>query len=517
MFSSGVNLGGGGRFGGGGGGGGGWQLASGGTLTGPNIIIGSSTNTLQFIFDNLITTLVNGAGAWFLNTTAATAGVPVQISPSLVLEGQGRATTPNNSQPVRFKMDVVPVLGTANPTGTFEIRSSVNNAAYSVPLLSIPNNGARLASFPNGLQIQTNTAGVGGLSFNGTPPASGQMAITPGQFSITTANNWSAAGNGINMNVGSAVNPTTTVAQNAFNFTGIYQPATVSTSPTLNIINVDMSVIATNVTNSHVTVFRSAPGLSNSGVRGDLIGFEHNPNIPANITGQNIGVRVVTGQSIFNGTSPTANTTMDVRGVGTGTNLIQRWADGSDTERLSLRSNGVILVGGSAGTSGQVLTSQGASAAIWQTSSSGFADPMTTIGDLIFRDASNVTARLGRGTANQVLTSDGTNLSWTTPAGGSSRNIAAFEVIGTNANITAAAGTVYYLPSATLSANRTIDVTALNTNLDYLEIHNNETGFTWSFTGASVYFSDNTTLVTTILADTNYIIRRSNGRLRIIN
>jgi hypothetical protein len=44
----------------------------------------------------------------------------------------------------------------------------------------------------------------------------------------------------------------------------------------------------------------------------------------------------------------------------------------------------------------------------------GFADPMTTRGDIIFRDSSNTTARLGRGTADQVLRSDGTDLSWQT-------------------------------------------------------------------------------------------------------
>lgn len=48
----------------------------------------------------------------------------------------------------------------------------------------------------------------------------------------------------------------------------------------------------------------------------------------------------------------------------------------------------------------------------------GFSDPMTTRGDILIRNASNVTARLGRGTASQVLTSDGTDIAWATPAGG---------------------------------------------------------------------------------------------------
>lgn len=45
-------------------------------------------------------------------------------------------------------------------------------------------------------------------------------------------------------------------------------------------------------------------------------------------------------------------------------------------------------------------------------------DPMTTRGDIIYRNSSNTTARLGRGTSGQVLTSDGTDISWQNPSGG---------------------------------------------------------------------------------------------------
>jgi hypothetical protein len=45
-------------------------------------------------------------------------------------------------------------------------------------------------------------------------------------------------------------------------------------------------------------------------------------------------------------------------------------------------------------------------------SGSGMADPMTTRGDMIIRNASNTTDRLGRGSARQVLASDGTDIGW---------------------------------------------------------------------------------------------------------
>lgn len=45
-------------------------------------------------------------------------------------------------------------------------------------------------------------------------------------------------------------------------------------------------------------------------------------------------------------------------------------------------------------------------------------DPMTTRGDIIYRNSSNVTTRLPVGANTYVLTSDGTDLSWQAPTGG---------------------------------------------------------------------------------------------------
>jgi len=56
----------------------------------------------------------------------------------------------------------------------------------------------------------------------------------------------------------------------------------------------------------------------------------------------------------------------------------------------------------------------------WAATSSGFTDPMTTRGDIIFRNSSNTTTRLAAGTVGQVLTSDGTDIAWQDAGGGSS-------------------------------------------------------------------------------------------------
>jgi hypothetical protein len=70
-----------------------------------------------------------------------------------------------------------------------------------------------------------------------------------------------------------------------------------------------------------------------------------------------------------------------------------------------------------AGAAGYILTSDGTDIS-WAVATGGFADPMTTRGDLIFRNASNVTARLPIGTATFVLTSDGTDAAWAAAGGG---------------------------------------------------------------------------------------------------
>lgn len=67
------------------------------------------------------------------------------------------------------------------------------------------------------------------------------------------------------------------------------------------------------------------------------------------------------------------------------------------------------------GTASQVLTmNDGATLPNWENSESGFADPMTTRGDLIVRNPSNVTDRMAVGSAGQVLSTDGVDFTWVT-------------------------------------------------------------------------------------------------------
>lgn len=68
-----------------------------------------------------------------------------------------------------------------------------------------------------------------------------------------------------------------------------------------------------------------------------------------------------------------------------------------------------------------VYQTDGSSWTTWATlgTAGAIVDPMTTRGDIIYRDAANVTTRLAAGsTPGDVLTTDGTDISWDTPTGG---------------------------------------------------------------------------------------------------
>lgn len=101
--------------------------------------------------------------------------------------------------------------------------------------------------------------------------------------------------------------------------------------------------------------------------------------------------------------------------------------------------------------------------------------------------------------------------------GGSSPRYAAYaSAVSTDANLVTAPGVSYSLPAATLTVNRTIDLTAINANGDYIEIDNQEAGFTWTFIGGSVYDAYEN-IITTLTANTRYILRRLNNKIKILN
>jgi hypothetical protein len=103
------------------------------------------------------------------NTTAAAAGAQ-QVSPSIVLEGQGWKTTATAaSQTVRFRQNVLPVQGTTNPSGTFQIQSEINNSGTFANNLTLTSAASiMLLGAGNGTgEVQFGTSSVNIRNFGG--------------------------------------------------------------------------------------------------------------------------------------------------------------------------------------------------------------------------------------------------------------------------------------------------------------------------------------------------------------
>lgn len=87
---------------------------------------------------------------------------------------------------------------------------------------------------------------------------------------------------------------------------------------------------------------------------------------------------------------------------------------------------------------------------------------------------------------------------------------------GTDANYTAVANTYIHLPIATLTANRNFLIpTATNGNT--LIVKNNEIAFSWLLTGPSVYYGDDSTILTQFFANTTYELIVIDGHWTIKN
>lgn len=130
--------------------------------SGSDSIVFDNTSTLfqQIELDGLGTTQTDGLV--LTNKTAAAAGAQ-QVSPSLILEGQGWKTNATAaSQSVRFREYILPVQGTAAPTARLYWGLSINGGAYT-DLMSLQSNGLQITQ--------------AGLSLGGAIPVANTITI----------------------------------------------------------------------------------------------------------------------------------------------------------------------------------------------------------------------------------------------------------------------------------------------------------------------------------------------------
>jgi hypothetical protein len=105
--------------------------------------------------------------------------------------------------------------------------------------------------------------------------------------------------------------------------------------------------------------------------------------------------------------------------VPTSSDLVKNGATAIETLGDSIDASLLDLKGG---TTGQVLKKNTNTDMdfVWAADSAGMTNPMTTTGDTIYSSSGSTPARLGIGSAGQVLTVASGVPSWATPAGGSS-------------------------------------------------------------------------------------------------
>jgi len=100
-------------------------------ISGPLTVTGTCTGCggSPLTVDNIVTTSTDGLVVQ--NTTAATSGVPVQMSPRI--KWRGNAWNTAASQTVDFFAEVLPATA-ATPTGTWKLGYSLNGGAATYPL-----------------------------------------------------------------------------------------------------------------------------------------------------------------------------------------------------------------------------------------------------------------------------------------------------------------------------------------------------------------------------------------------
>jgi hypothetical protein len=108
------------------------------------------------------------------NTTAATA-VLTQVSPSIVFEGRGWKTDATAaSQIVRFRENILPVNGTANPSATWRLQSEINNSGTWTDRVTMTTPGVFAVSG------DSNTITLDAKDSNNNISAIRHINITPG-------------------------------------------------------------------------------------------------------------------------------------------------------------------------------------------------------------------------------------------------------------------------------------------------------------------------------------------------
>lgn len=379
---------------------------------------GTLTNTTGYLFNNLAAatgtnTINNAANAqeWQWNTLAAGTGLLLSSSSTL-------AASNTNTL---FRVNQTGANGTSTQTthsgyfsNTKTGTSSTNIGIYSVASGGT-NNWAIWAEGNNRTQVTPSGTIQGFLLYDNGGTQRGFLGINTSAVTIGSGSGYPLY---IFANGANAGAVTTTGKWNVMD-----SPDNTTRS----------KLYVTHAINNTVPIFR-VDGAVDTNLTASTEKSEVNFNFNRN---KNWATGAITTQREFIIQNPTysftgASTITDAYTVfvdgapaaGSNATITRSWAAGFDGNtfiggNLSIPISGYLNIGTTLGTSGygfrdnagtmEFKNSGGSWAAF---GGGGFSDPMSTRGDIIIRNASNVTARLGIGAANQSLVSDGTDISW---------------------------------------------------------------------------------------------------------
>lgn len=282
-----------------------WKTSGTTTLTAPNTIAASASNIIEWQFPNLLSTSVSGAGLWLHNTTNASNSVQ-QYPPSIVMEGSAWNPTVVASQKVKWKFDASALQGDPISSQLF-IGSSVNGGAYKTSLIINPANSSNNSLTLSGgnIAVATNTDEMSFTGPGGAVARGFGFTLKNGTYGVLTGSSQYSMINYVGGWAGS------------YNGTGSYIQH--YNNPTYN--------------------------LTNAGGAGTIIGYDYAPVLTSMLgIANHYAWRNTSGKVLINGTTITASTEMDVRGVGTTTDIILRLASSADVQKFAVRSNGQIDV-----------------------------------------------------------------------------------------------------------------------------------------------------------------------------
>lgn len=284
-----------------------WDLATGGTLTGANTITTTSTNSVTLAHSGSLGTTQTPA-LIFSNPNAATAGNQ-QASNAIKLSGYGWKTAITAaSQPVDIYTYALPVQGSTNPSVQFRIDGRINGGTI---------------------------ANAGYFQFDGT---TGNSGLTVGLLNITNSNTATSTtfqGNRyLDFNTISGPSGATWQSNMSATLTGLTTAG--------GIMKWSGSFTRSSGTNA-IQFLKVQPTINTTSTyAGQGIGLDIDP-ILTSVTGYtNVAIRATSGQTLLNGTTPTASTTLEALGISSGN--IARLANSSNTRRFNFSDAGVMTI-----------------------------------------------------------------------------------------------------------------------------------------------------------------------------